>query len=152
MIKIKPLTWHGEPEWCFADTPVGHYTICRRQNPHCYRVDSHGRDRMQSFDAPNAEEAKAAAQKDFERRVLSCLDMDEKCVSSPETEQPDFTYYECPECGFDAIHKADYEPRSTACPICAGDSGHDVGMNSRTARSTDKPEGKDARDLPGERP
>ncbi|MER9524055.1 hypothetical protein NKI96_10765 [Mesorhizobium sp. M0292] len=60
-------------------------------------------------------------------------------------EQPGFTYYECPECGFDVIHRADYECRSTACPICAGDSGHDVGMNSRTARVTDKPEGKDAR-------
>ena len=60
-------------------------------------------------------------------------------------EQPDFTYYECPECGFDCIHRADYEPRSTACPLCAGDSGHDVGMISRTARTTDKPEGKDAR-------
>ncbi len=61
------------------------------------------------------------------------------------SEQPDFTYYECPECGFDVIHRADYECRSTACPLCAGDSGHDVGMRSRPARSTDKPEGKDAR-------
>lgn len=61
------------------------------------------------------------------------------------SEQPDFTYYECPECGFDCIHPADYVCRSTACPLCAGDSGHDVGMRSRVARSTDKPEGKDAR-------
>jgi hypothetical protein len=61
------------------------------------------------------------------------------------SEQPDFTYYECPECRFDVIHRADYECRSTACPVCAGDSGHDVGMRSRPARSTDKPEGKDAR-------
>ena len=60
-------------------------------------------------------------------------------------EEPGFTYYECPECGFDCIHPADYEPRSTACPLCAGDSGHDVGMSSRTSLSTDKPEGKDAR-------
>lgn len=61
------------------------------------------------------------------------------------TEQPDFTYYECPECGFDCVHPADYKPRSTACPLCAGDSGHDVGMRSRAARATDKPEGVDAR-------
>jgi hypothetical protein len=63
----------------------------------------------------------------------------------PDLDQPDFTYYECPECGFDCIHPASYECRSTACPLCAGDSGHDVGMLSRVARTTDKPEGRDAR-------
>ena len=62
-----------------------------------------------------------------------------------EADQPDFTYYECPECGFDCIHEASYKPRSTACPLCEGDSGHDVGMLRRVARKTDKPEGRDAR-------
>lgn len=60
------------------------------------------------------------------------------------TEQPDFIYFECPECGFDSVQTADFKG-GTGCPLCAGDSGHDVGMNRRTARATDKPEGKDAR-------
>ncbi len=78
------------------------------------------------------------------RRALSAPTGEGKAPAD-SSEQPGFTYYECPECGFDAIYRADYEPRSTSCPICAGYSGHDVGMNSRTARVTDKPEGKDAR-------
>jgi len=72
-VTVKPLKWHGEPEWCFADTPVGHYTVSRRQNPACYRVESHGRDRMQTFDAPSPEAAKETAQADYERRILACL-------------------------------------------------------------------------------
>lgn len=59
-------------------------------------------------------------------------------------EQPDFIYFECPECGFDSIQRADFKG-SYACPLCAGDSGDDVGMRWRTARETDKPEGRDAR-------
>ena len=59
-------------------------------------------------------------------------------------DQPDFLYFECPECGFDSVQKSDFRG-STACPLCAGDSGHDVGMTSRVARDTDKPEGRDAR-------
>lgn len=60
------------------------------------------------------------------------------------TEQPDFVYFECPECGFDSIQKRPFNG-STICPLCEGDSGHCVRMNSRNAKSTDKPEGKDAR-------
>jgi len=60
------------------------------------------------------------------------------------TEQPDYIYFECPECGFSSVQKSDFKG-SEACPLCAGDSGHDVCMNSRTARDTDRPEGKDAR-------
>jgi hypothetical protein len=59
-------------------------------------------------------------------------------------EQPDFIYFECPECGFASVQRADFKG-STACPLCAGDSGHDVEMRERVARSTDKPEDKDAR-------
>lgn len=58
--------------------------------------------------------------------------------------QPGFDYFECPECGFSSVQIASFNG-STACPLCAGDSGHDVGMNRRTARTTDKPEGRDAR-------
>ena len=68
--------------------------------------------------------------------------MIERC--SPGTEQAGFDYFECPECGFSSVQKDDFNG-SEACPLCAGDSGHDVGMNRRTARTTDKPEGKDAR-------
>lgn len=58
--------------------------------------------------------------------------------------QPDFIYFECPECGFSSVQKTDFKG-SDACPLCAGDSGHDVCMRSRPAQDTDKPEGKDAR-------
>ena len=60
-------------------------------------------------------------------------------------EQIDFDYFECPECGFSSVQKATFTG-SEECPLCAGDSGHDVSMNRRTCRDSDKPEGKDARD------
>lgn len=60
------------------------------------------------------------------------------------SEQPDFLYFECPECEFSSVQKADFSG-SVACPLCAGDSGHDVRMTCRTARESDKPEGRDAR-------
>lgn len=59
-------------------------------------------------------------------------------------EQPDFHYFECPECGFSSVQKANFSG-SEACPLCAGDSGHDVGMRRRICRTTDRPEGRDAR-------
>ncbi len=82
-IKVKQLEWHGEPEWCFADTPVGHYTICRRTNPSCYRVDSHGRDRMESFDASSGDAARAAAQADFDKRILAWIIIEDCAGSNP---------------------------------------------------------------------
>lgn len=60
------------------------------------------------------------------------------------TDQPDFLYFECPECGFDSVQCKEFNG-SDACPLCAGDSGHDVGMHMRVCRDTDKPEGRDAR-------
>ncbi len=63
------------------------------------------------------------------------------------SEQPEFDYFECPECGFSSVQKASFSG-SDLCPLCAGDSGHDVEMKRRTARSDDKPEGKDARKAP----
>lgn len=62
-------------------------------------------------------------------------------------EQPDFIYFECPECGFDSVQKSDFNG-SSICPLCAGDNGRDVSMSSRPARSTDKPEGRDVRKSP----
>lgn len=62
----------------------------------------------------------------------------------PMSDQPDFDYFECPECGFDSVQKSDFMG-SRWCPLCAGDSGHDVRMDRRTARASDRPEGRDAR-------
>lgn len=66
-----------------------------------------------------------------------------QCPPSPD-EQPGFTYWECKECGFDAVTR-DPIPRSPLCPLCAGDTGRDVEMTGRVARIDDKVEGKDAR-------
>lgn len=59
-------------------------------------------------------------------------------------EQPDFLYFECAECGFDSVQPSTYDG-SEDCPLCAGDSGHSNIMTKRVARSTDDPEGVDAR-------
>ena len=58
-----------------------------------------------------------------------------------------FITFECPECEFDSVQKADFVG-STVCPLCAGDSGHNVRMHSRATIETDKPEGFDARVIP----
>lgn len=60
------------------------------------------------------------------------------------TDQPDFLYFECPDCGFDSVQPVDFKG-SYACPLCAGDSGHDVAMTRRVAQEDDRPEGYDAR-------
>ena len=59
-------------------------------------------------------------------------------------ELSDFDFYECPECGFSSVQRSDFRG-SRVCPLCAGDSGHDVGMRCRPATDADKPEGFDAR-------
>lgn len=76
--------------------------------------------------------------------VTAWMVVDQEIRTGAAVEQPDFIYFECPECGFDSVQKESFVG-STACPCCAGDSGHDVGMKERVARSTDKPEGHDAR-------
>ena len=58
--------------------------------------------------------------------------------------QPEYHYFECPECEFSSIQLADFSGNEE-CPLCAGDSGHSVLMTRREARSTDKPEGIDKR-------
>lgn len=60
------------------------------------------------------------------------------------SEQPDFSYFECEECDFSSVQRSNFKG-SSFCPLCAGDSGHDVGMIERVCRETDKPEGFDAR-------
>lgn len=72
-VRVKPLEWHGEPDWCFADTTVGHYTVSKHTNPDHYRTDSYGRDRMQNWRSDTSVEAKAVAQLDYETRIRSAL-------------------------------------------------------------------------------
>lgn len=55
-----------------------------------------------------------------------------------------YDYFECTDCGFDSVQFSTFDGSET-CPLCAGDSGHDVRMSRRTARDTDKTEGFDAR-------
>ena len=55
-----------------------------------------------------------------------------------------FDYFECPECGFSSVQRSDFNGNEW-CPLCAGDSGHDVHMRRRPAHDTDRPEGRDAR-------
>lgn len=54
-----------------------------------------------------------------------------------------YTYWECKDCGFDAVTTDDVS--TPICPLCAGDNGRDVDMVGRPARNDDKVEGKDAR-------
>ena len=64
-------------------------------------------------------------------------------------DQPGYTYSECPECGFDSVLTDKVaDGASRACPLCAGDSGHDVRMRQRVASDADKPEGRDMRPAP----
>jgi len=69
-----------------------------------------------------------------------------------------FTFFECPECEFTIVLRNIVAPCLTetqaralnsqpiACPMCAGDSGHDVTMKSRPCREDDKrAEGRDDR-------
>lgn len=59
-------------------------------------------------------------------------------------EQPEFDYFECAVCEFSSVQLATFSG-SGFCPMCAEDNGRDVTMNRRTARDSDKPEGRDAR-------
>jgi hypothetical protein len=60
-----------------------------------------------------------------------------------------FLYFECPECGFSSVQRGDFNG-STGCPLCAGDSGHDVEMKCRACEAGDRPEGRDAREEGGQ--
>lgn len=61
-----------------------------------------------------------------------------------DQEQPDFIYFECPDCGFDSVQPADFDG-TDLCPLCGVDSLRNTVMTCRTARASDKPEGRDAR-------
>jgi hypothetical protein len=59
-------------------------------------------------------------------------------------DEPGFDYFECKICGFDSVQFETFNG-SEECPLCAGDCVHSNIMSRRTARDTDRPEGKDAR-------
>lgn len=66
------------------------------------------------------------------------------------TDQLGYTYWECRDCGFDAVTRdiVMRGRRTPICPICAGDNGRDVELSGRVARDTDvKVEGRDARPI-----
>jgi hypothetical protein len=64
-----------------------------------------------------------------------------------DAEQQAFLFFECAECQFSSVQHRPFMGSDT-CPLCAGDSGHDVRMRRRVARESDKPEGRDARKEP----
>lgn len=59
-------------------------------------------------------------------------------------EQSEYNFFECKECGFDSVQKADFVG-SELCPLCLSNSGHAIKMQRRIARTTDDPEGIDMR-------
>lgn len=63
------------------------------------------------------------------------------------TEQTGFTYWECRDCGYDAVTRNGVmQDSAPICPLCAGDNGRDVYMKGRPATAEDTGiEGPDAR-------
>ena len=59
-------------------------------------------------------------------------------------ERASFLYFVCPECRFDMVQTADFAG-ATDCPLCNGAYGYTCVMVKRECRSTDRPEGFDAR-------
>jgi hypothetical protein len=79
------------------------------------------------------------------RLVASIIARHAPPASDALVESDAFDYFECPECGFDSVLYFDPANNNDSCPLCAGDSGHDVRLKRRPARDTDKPEGRDDR-------
>lgn len=94
--------------------------------------------------AQTSTEHHALADAQWTREAWEFLRATTEPADAPSQEQPGFTFAECPECGFSSVTR-DGTIQDWGCPLCAGDSGHDVGMFRRVARSTDRPEGCDAR-------
>ena len=70
-VKVKPLEWEYHPAGTIAAPPTGHaYIIDTRMKGRCYSVKGFNPERQ--FDSLN--EAKAAAQADYEGRILSALE------------------------------------------------------------------------------
>ena len=73
--KIKQLEWDETFSHYFVESPVGTYTILRVHNfeeKELWRLYFNGLIMVNDIDP---DEAKAAAQADFEKRVMECLDM-----------------------------------------------------------------------------
>ena len=69
-VRVKPLEWrdtsYGD---CFADSHVGRYQACAVHGGWLWYLSPNPKGALQSRD-----EAKAAAQADYEARILSCLE------------------------------------------------------------------------------
>ena len=59
-------------------------------------------------------------------------------------ERTSFLYFVCPECHFDMVQTVDFAG-ARDCPLCADGFGETTIMVCRPCRSTDRPEGFDAR-------
>jgi hypothetical protein len=73
--KIKQLEWVESSSYYFAGSPVGNYTILRVHNfdeKESWRLYFNACFMVNAIDP---DEAKAAAQADFEKRVRECLDL-----------------------------------------------------------------------------
>ena len=70
-VNVKPLQWEYHPAGTIAAPPTGHaYIIDTRMKGRCYSVK--GFNPQRQFDS--LDEAKAAAQADYERRILAALE------------------------------------------------------------------------------
>lgn len=71
LVRVKPLVWGYHPAGAIAAPPTGHaYIIDTRMKGRCYSVKGFNPQREFS----SMDEAKAAAQADYEARVLSALE------------------------------------------------------------------------------
>lgn len=68
------------------------------------------------------------------------------------TEQPDFIYLECTQCGFDSVHRKEFSAPNPTCSPCASSTGHKFKMRERVCRESDVPVGFDARKVRPEPP
>lgn len=70
-LKVKPLVWEYHPAGAIAAPPTGHaYIIDTRMKGRCYIIKGF----MPQREFETFEAAKAAAQADYERRILEALE------------------------------------------------------------------------------
>jgi len=71
-VKVKPLVWEYHPAGTIAAPPTGHaYIIDTRMKGRCYSIKGFNPQR----EFGSLDEAKAAAQADYERRILDALEI-----------------------------------------------------------------------------
>lgn len=65
-------------------------------------------------------------------------------ITDPGQDQPDFLYFECPECGYTSVRE-DGSTATDECPRCIVYYNREVRMAVRTCRSDDVATDWDAR-------